>query len=166
VASIEPDSVPSPDARHTLVDAVPRGGVTDYAFHGALFGMCLVIFTLAVLFRVDGPEKVVVPFLNQPLPPTCSMKTLTGFDCPGCGLTRSFVSLAHGNVFKAFSFNFAGPWLFGLMFFQLIYRPWQLWRVYKRQREFDLTNLGGWTLVTLALVLVAQWSVRVVLTMA
>ena len=24
-----------------------------------------------------------------------------GYDCPGCGLTRSFVSLAHGNIGRA-----------------------------------------------------------------
>ena len=41
--------------------------------------------------------------------PLCFFKHLTGLDCPGCGLTRSFLSLARGHFLDAFHFNAAGP---------------------------------------------------------
>lgn len=28
---------------------------------------------------------------------TCPIKALTGFDCPGCGMQRSFIALLQGN---------------------------------------------------------------------
>ncbi|MDO8519602.1 MAG: DUF2752 domain-containing protein [Deltaproteobacteria bacterium] len=51
--------------------------------------------------------------------PLCFFKHLTGWDCPGCGLTRSFLSLARGNLVEAVRFNAAGPliYLFFLLYF-------------------------------------------------
>jgi hypothetical protein len=47
--------------------------------------------------------------------PTCVMKMLTGFDCPGCGGTRAAWYLLHGNVSAAARhhaiFVFAVPFL-------------------------------------------------------
>ena len=50
--------------------------------------------------------------------PTCLVKLTTGFDCPGCGGTRAFYYLLHGNVPAAARSHimavFAAPftWLF------------------------------------------------------
>lgn len=41
--------------------------------------------------------------------PTCLLRIATGLPCPGCGMTRSWVNLAHGNVGTAFEYNFFGP---------------------------------------------------------
>ena len=37
--------------------------------------------------------------------PVCPLLTLTGFACPGCGLTRGFHALFHGDVLTALDFN-------------------------------------------------------------
>lgn len=37
--------------------------------------------------------------------PRCPVKTLTGFDCPGCGSQRMFHSLLHGDLRSAWSYN-------------------------------------------------------------
>ena len=37
--------------------------------------------------------------------PLCPLFELTGLACPGCGLTRGFHALFHGDVASAFGFN-------------------------------------------------------------
>ncbi len=37
--------------------------------------------------------------------PACPLYTMTGFACPGCGLTRGFHALFHGDVVTALDFN-------------------------------------------------------------
>ena len=37
--------------------------------------------------------------------PVCPLYALTGFACPGCGLTRGFHALFHGDVITALDFN-------------------------------------------------------------
>jgi hypothetical protein len=37
--------------------------------------------------------------------PVCPLLELTGFACPGCGLTRGFHALFHGDVLTALDFN-------------------------------------------------------------
>jgi len=55
----------------------------------------------------------VVAFWNTPMPPgTCSFIELTGWPCPSCGMTRSWIHSARGNVVTGFLFNPAGALLF------------------------------------------------------
>ena len=35
----------------------------------------------------------------------CPVKAITGLDCHGCGITRMFVALFHGNIYQAFRYN-------------------------------------------------------------
>jgi len=37
--------------------------------------------------------------------PVCLFRFLTGMPCPGCGLTRSFCALLHGELGAAWTFN-------------------------------------------------------------
>ncbi len=37
--------------------------------------------------------------------PVCPLYTYTGFACPGCGLTRGFHALFHGDILTALDFN-------------------------------------------------------------
>ena len=37
--------------------------------------------------------------------PICPLYTLTGFACPGCGLTRGFHALFHGDLVTALDYN-------------------------------------------------------------
>ena len=54
--------------------------------------------------------------------PACPLLTLTGFACPGCGLTRGFHALFHGDIIPALDFNLMIPlWavIFGYIFVAL-----------------------------------------------
>jgi hypothetical protein len=55
--------------------------------------------------------------------PVCPLYTLTGIHCPGCGLTRGFHALFHGDVLAALHFNALIPvyaFVFGFMFVSLV----------------------------------------------
>ena len=41
--------------------------------------------------------------------PVCPLFALTGFACPGCGLTRGFHALFRGDIIPALDFNFLVP---------------------------------------------------------
>jgi hypothetical protein len=54
--------------------------------------------------------------------PVCPLFEVTGFACPGCGLTRGFHALFHGDVSAAMHFNALIPvWvvIFGYVFLSL-----------------------------------------------
>lgn len=41
----------------------------------------------------------------------CPFKMLTGFPCPGCGITKSLVYLYQGNIYKSMSYHVLGPFV-------------------------------------------------------
>jgi hypothetical protein len=47
--------------------------------------------------------KVLSPTFNIHIP--CPFKHVTGFDCPGCGMTRLSLSLLEGDLYQAFRYN-------------------------------------------------------------
>jgi hypothetical protein len=82
----------------------------------------------------------------------CPFRTLTGIPCPGCGMTRSFLAIAKGNLSSAIGYNLFGPILFiGLtlavmhLFVELlcrrkidtIYTKWML------EQKIQLISLGS-----------------------
>jgi len=46
----------------------------------------------------------------------CLFLGTTGIPCPGCGLTRSFMAIAHNNLQEAFHYHLFGPFLFFALF--------------------------------------------------
>lgn len=55
--------------------------------------------------------------------PVCPLYSLTGFACPGCGLTRGFHALFHGDISTAIHFNALIPmWavIFGVVLISLV----------------------------------------------
>ena len=42
----------------------------------------------------------------------CPFRAVTGLPCPGCGMTRAFCSIGHGDIAAAFSYNALGPLVF------------------------------------------------------
>ena len=54
----------------------------------------------------------------------CIFKKITGFYCPGCGITRMFRSLLELNIYQAFRYN---PLVFILLILGLIYLIYYLY---------------------------------------
>jgi hypothetical protein len=54
--------------------------------------------------------------------PVCPMFSLTGFACPGCGLTRGFHALFHGDIAAALDYNALIPifvFIFGFFYLSM-----------------------------------------------
>ena len=55
--------------------------------------------------------------------PVCPLFSMTGLACPGCGLTRGFHALFHGDLLTAIDYNALIPVfviIFGLLFVSLV----------------------------------------------
>lgn len=59
----------------------------------------------------------------------CALKALTGFDCPGCGGTRAFWYLVHGNLPEAARHHVFA--VFAAPFLVYLYVSWAARRVFK-----------------------------------
>jgi WD40 repeat protein len=136
-----------------------RSGVS---LHTTVLLLSLGVLAASILLDVDGGRKVSIPVWNVPIPETCTWHRFTGWDCPGCGLTRSFISLGHGQFLRALAFNPVGPLLFALTVFQIPYRIVQLVRIRQGKAEWVIGYFGSWLFVTLLVALFVQWLVRMV----
>ncbi len=58
----------------------------------------------------------------------CFFHTLTNLPCPGCGLTRSFVWLLHGDVLRSVMFNPFGVAIFAAWSWKSASDGWSLLR--------------------------------------
>lgn len=132
----------------------------DPLYHLVLLAMCGAVLVLAAVLSVRNQTQVVVPLLGQPLPELCFARRLTGYGCPGCGMTRSFISLMHGDFASAWRYNPSGPLLFAIMAAQIPFRSIQLWRIRRGLPEWKT----GWTaqilLGILAILMIGQWALR------
>jgi Protein of unknown function (DUF2752)/NusB family len=83
-----------------------------------------IVVTAAALTMSATPEQV--SWFGFDVPVLCMFRRLTGISCPGCGLTRSFVLLVHGQWADALRTNPLGPFVFAAMVLQapalLVYR--------------------------------------------
>ncbi len=83
--------------------------------------------------------------------PACPFHTLTGLNCPGCGLTRGFHALLHGDVLTALYFNALLP-VYVLFFLYLFVL---LGSVLVRGRGLEFRNFSPYSIYAfLALTLV------------
>ena len=105
-----------------------------------------------------------VSLLGVPVPETCTFKTVIGYGCPGCGLTRSFISLSHGQLTEAFYFNAVGLPLYLLVIAQIPYRLVQVHRIRQGQSTLQLSQIGKWFAYLLGVLLVVQWILRLCFT--
>ena len=132
----------------------------DNTLHWVLLGISSLVIVAALTLQVHGDEFVVIPWLNMPLPGSCTFKAYFGLDCPGCGLTRCFISLAHGDIRRAVHFNPVGIAFFMVVAGQIPYRSLQLWRTRRGLTEMHTGWWGYWLMGFILVALLVQWVIR------
>lgn len=60
------------------------------------------VFAVSALWRPGELPGVVL----------CPFRAVTGIPCPGCGMTRAFCALGHGDLSGAFGYNALAPFVF------------------------------------------------------
>ena len=74
----------------------------------------VIVFPLLIIYSNDLTEI-------EQKQSFCPFKLLTGFPCPGCGITKSLAYLYTGELRKSFHFHLFGPFLiFGLFAFATV----------------------------------------------
>ena len=117
---------------------------------------------LAWFLRVGDERQVLLPWTNWPLPELCTFRRQLSMDCPGCGLTRSFIHLVHGDIASAWKLNWVGVIIFG---YTLAQPPLALlhWAGLQEQSgpagnlARRLMVLNQYLLIGLAILLIARW---------
>ncbi len=125
--------------------------------HWAVLALAGGVLAGSAAFSIRDREEVIVPILNRPLPGTCTFRRLTGLPCPGCGMTRGFISLAHGRLADAWSYNPAAIAFFALVVSQVPYRVWQIARIRRGLLEHHFIALEHGLAVGIIVILVVQW---------
>jgi len=73
------------------------------------------VLLLSFAMEVVPDKKVALAWLpDRPLPHVCVSRRVLGVTCPGCGLTRSFIHLAHGRWSQSLAVHRLG-WLIALI---------------------------------------------------
>ena len=75
----------------------------------AIFATVTGIFAASLLLPLPGSDGSIAH-----LPSLCPFYNITGLPCPGCGLTRAFVSLGHGQWLQSLHWHPLG-WLIALV---------------------------------------------------
>src|SRR5262249_15114873 len=154
-------------------DAPPPTGDTKPQFGLWVRGTLLVlaagwatVFGIAAWlnpYTADGTPLRMETHRQMGLPP-CTFKYYTDLPCPSCGMTTSFASLIHGDVWNSLKANAVGTLL---ALFGLLFVPWSVASAYCKRTLFInsveqallwlITSFVGLMLLRWAVVLVLAW---------
>ncbi len=93
--------------------------------------LCAGVIVASMLLT---PSDAQLSLSGVEIPPLCVFKRITGHDCFGCGLSRSFTYMGHGRLLDAFRLHKLGPLLYLLTVAQIPLRARALWTWWKRSR--------------------------------
>lgn len=105
--------------RQALLQGRLRGNI-------GLLALCGTIILLSFVMSTD-PQ--VARLFGWDVPPMCLFVNLFGTECWGCGLTRSFIFTAHGELDQAWLLNRGGTAFWLLIASQIPYRSLLIYRV-------------------------------------
>jgi uncharacterized protein DUF2752 len=126
--------------------------------HLPILLMSLAVIGLAILFQVT-PDGSGITVFGKRLPESCLIKSTSGESCPGCGLTRSFVTGIRLDL-NAFRFHPIGPILLLVLVAQVPYRGYRLLQGRPVVPKREISNWPLYALGLIALGLIGTWGAR------
>jgi hypothetical protein len=127
--------------------------------HWTMLWISLAVAIGAFSLQTDARDRVGPTWLSGVwLPELCGSRALFGVECPGCGLTRSFIALAHGDLAGSFAYHRVG-WLLAMaVLLQFPYRILSLRELRTGIVERTWPTWFGWALI---IALIGNWLVGV-----
>lgn len=125
-------------------------------YHAAVLAFAGAIVLASFFLEVRGGEYVGPSFGPDFVLPNLCMTRWFGGSCPGCGLTRSFIYLAHGDLAASWQAHHFGWLLAGLVLAQIPYRILALRRPISSRLAHRLSNCVA---MSFSLLLVGNWLV-------
>jgi hypothetical protein len=147
---------PSETRRRLTQSSSPSRG-----HHWVMLSLAILVIVLAFLLQTRGSERVAMQGVL--LPPTCVSRAVFGINCPGCGLTRSFIHLAHGDWHAAWQMHRLGWLLAFATVAQIPYRAAALRWPTRRLLGEVFPMVFGYSLIGL---LLCNWILERVLSVA
>lgn len=143
----EDDLLPSP------ADLARRGRQ-----HRSMLALSALTVVLSFALQVVSGEYIALRILPAyPFPHSCASRAIFNTECPGCGLTRSFILLAEGRLAEAYARHHLGPLLALALLLQF---PYRLAALRHPQRDIlpkSWRSAASRALITL---LIANWVLR------
>src|SRR5688572_9876528 len=165
-SSISPATVTQsqePAVRVSEAEADSKLFLVPLRTHLVILILCAIVVGLAMSMSIEGGQKVALPGMGSNLPELCHLKRVFNVPCPGCGLTRSFISMGHFNLLAAASYNVMGIPLFLLTLLQIAYRAYWLMRPDERLMSLRAFRFESAFMVGICVLLIAQSLVRLVI---
>jgi hypothetical protein len=119
--------------------------------HRSMLVLSSVVLMLSFALTIRE-SRVACAGLDMPM--LCGSRALFGIECPGCGLTRSFVALADGNLIQSLEFHRVGWLIFLTLACQIPYRWYRLYELRSKVATPSWPSYFGYLLVAL---LVGNW---------
>ena len=124
----------------------PRNPVykPELIFRVLVLLMVTAAIVMSFVMTIEGQE-VYLPLASQPIPEVCASRNLFGMDCPGCGMSRAFISISNLEIDKALAFNSASLVVYLFVAIQIPWHLMQIFRTFYRGGPIDT----WWTLLPL-----------------
>jgi hypothetical protein len=130
--------------------------VPHHLFQAILFASIL----LAAWF--SSVQSSHISIFGHTIPSLCMFKNITTLDCPGCGITRSFVFAVHGYWHESYIMHFWGIPLAAFLVFQVGYR---FWRASGRSPIQFNPAFTRWFRIFVVLSILVQWLGKTIMTL-
>lgn len=131
------------------------GQFADRRANITFIGIYLSLLLLPALFSTtEGTTSVT--FSGRNLPPGCLSRDVFGTDCPGCGLGRSFVHIAHGRFAQALALHRLSIPLYLFFAAQAAFRIWCLIRKSKPVPQ-PAQTVHHYAALIMVILLIANW---------
>ncbi len=133
----------------------------EWLRHLRIVLLAIGVFVLAAALEVREDEKVALQLLpSLPAPETCPSRTCFHLDCPACGLTRSFVKLAAGDIAGSVQKHRLG-WLVALFVAgQVPFRIALMQAISRTGQRRSIGDWPQWFTVSVLVAVLANWLLK------
>jgi len=131
--------------------------VSHHLFQAILFSAILV------MAWISSVQFSHIQIFGYTIPSLCMFKNITTLDCPGCGITRSFVYAVHGHWYEAYLMHLWGIPLATFLVFQVFYR---FWRAAGAPTIKINSTMARWFRIFFILSIIIPWALKTIITIA